>query len=58
MRKRWLSGSMLSAVVLLMFAFAGAAGAADPAYRCPARLRFAVQHWWSGNWDIGRGLPT
>jgi curli biogenesis system outer membrane secretion channel CsgG len=57
MRKRWLSGSMLSVAALLTLVLARDAGAQSRPTVALLDFEFGtVQQWWSGNWDIGKGI--
>ena len=60
MRKMWFAGAGVLALALVMFAGApGVAAQAKSSRPTIALLDFdfgTVQQWWSGNWDIGKGI--
>ena len=60
MRKMWFAGAAVLALAVVTFAGApGVAAQAKSARPTIALLDFdfgTVQQWWSGNWDIGKGI--
>ncbi len=59
--RRWFSSIALATVAIWAMAGAGTAAAQGGASTRPtvAVIDFdfgSVQHWWSGNWDIGKGI--
>ena len=60
MRKMWFAGAAVLALAVVTFAGApGVAAQAKGTRPTIALLDFdfgTVQQWWSGNWDIGKGI--
>jgi len=60
MRKMWFAGAALLALAFVVFAGApGVAAQGKSSRPTVALLDFdfgTVQQWWSGNWDIGKGI--